>query len=54
MNIDKNRKIRDAHRTFVYKTVGNVEKILTEHVQGKVNRSEVLVDRKIGNYQKAG
>ena len=32
MNIDKNRKIRDAHRTFVYKTVGNVEKILTEHV----------------------
>ena len=33
MNIDKNRKIRDAHRTFVYKTVGNVEKILTEHVE---------------------
>ncbi|XP_068742563.1 uncharacterized protein [Montipora capricornis] len=32
MNIDKNRKIRDAHRTFVYKTVGNVQKILTEHV----------------------
>ncbi|XP_068684949.1 uncharacterized protein [Montipora foliosa] len=25
-------KIRDSHRTFLYKTVGNVEKILTEHV----------------------
>ena len=33
MNIDKNRKIRDSHRTFVYKTVGNVEKILTEHAE---------------------
>ena len=59
MKIDKNRKIRHAHRTFVYKTVGNVEKILTTRgrfnvVQGKVNGSESLVDRKIGNDQKAG
>ena len=32
MNIDKNRKIRNVHRTFLYKTVGNVQKMLTERV----------------------
>ncbi|KAK2549503.1 hypothetical protein P5673_030047, partial [Acropora cervicornis] len=42
MNIDKNRKIRDAHRTFVYKTVGNVEKILTEHVEDLTSFREKL------------
>ena len=42
MNIDKNRKIRDVHRTFVYKTVGNVEKILTEHVEDLTSFREKL------------
>ena len=42
MNIDKNRKIRDAHRTFVYKSVGNVEKILTEHVEDLTSFREKL------------
>ncbi|XP_068742211.1 uncharacterized protein [Montipora capricornis] len=42
MNIDKNRKIRDAHRTFVYKTLGNVEKILTEHVGDLTSFTEKL------------
>ena len=43
MNIDKNRKIRDAHRTFVYKTVGNVKKILTEHVEDLTSFREKLI-----------
>ena len=42
MNIDKNRKIRDAHRTFVYKTAGNVEKILKEHVEDLTSFREKL------------
>ena len=33
MNIDKNRKIRDAHSIFVYKTVGMWNKILMEHME---------------------
>ena len=42
MNIDKNRKIQYAHRTFVYKTVGKVEKILTEHVEDLTSFREKL------------
>ena len=42
MNIDKNRKIRYANRTFVYKTVGKVEKILTEHVEDLTSLREKL------------
>ena len=54
MNIDKNRKIRDAHRTFVYKTVGNVEKILTEHVEDLTSFREKLTALKSLLIEKLG
>ena len=30
MNIEKTKKIREAHKAFVYKTMENVEKMLTD------------------------
>ena len=30
MNVEKTRNIREAHKGFVYKTLENVEKILTD------------------------
>ena len=42
MSIDKTRKIRDAHKTFVEKTVENVEQILTDHEEDLTSCRERL------------
>ena len=45
MNIDKNSKIRDAQRTFVYKTVQNVVGDLTSFREKLMDLKALLTEK---------
>ena len=57
MNVKKTKKIREAHKAFVYKTMENAEKILTDGGEDLSSSREklttlieVFADRKNGNH----